>query len=165
MKLRSASTYVNRSSIINTNYRKNEYTITFQYNNGSEDVKVQQTVEHGSTVNRIEDPTRTDYYDFAGWYTTPEFTTMYNFENIVTSEFTLYGKWERSSVTVTYDAGEGGTIDGNQTKVVDAKYGDTILIINSTPIKSGYTFLNWSDKTGRTYTAGDSLNITSDLLD
>lgn len=39
-----------------------------------------------------------DGYNFAGWYTDAEFTTKYDFTQLVTSDITLYAKWEKQSV-------------------------------------------------------------------
>ena len=49
-------------------------------------------------------PTKTGY-KFIGWYTDKDFSTAYDFSQIVTNDITLYAKWEKSAVL--------GDADGN----------------------------------------------------
>lgn len=73
------------------------YTITFNSNGGS---FVPSVSTDGTPITAPTAPTRTGYV-FAGWYTTEELTTLYNFSNEVTADLTLYAKWVVSGGTVT----------------------------------------------------------------
>lgn len=66
------------------------YTVTFESNGGS---AVQaQIVDSGGTVTKPADPTRRGR-TFAGWYTDAELTIVYDFDEPVTEDITLYAKW------------------------------------------------------------------------
>lgn len=69
-----------------------KYTVTFN-SNGHGTAPSSQTVEKGSTASKPEDPSA-DGYSFEGWYTEAACTTEYNFSKAVTSDITLYAKWE-----------------------------------------------------------------------
>ena len=84
--------------------RLNHWTVKFLDNDGSE-IFSPQEVSDGYTASKPADPTRTGY-DFVGWRTgtisgsgatatVTLATTDYVFDTEVTSDFTLYAKWER----------------------------------------------------------------------
>ncbi len=77
-----------------------EFTVTFETNGGS---AIQPaTVEEGGKVTRPADPTNDDATKtFGGWYTDAECTQEYDFDTVVTSNFTLYAKW--NDVVVEYE--------------------------------------------------------------
>ena len=61
------------------------------------------TVEAGEKVTAPSTPTN-DNYDFVGWYTDAALTTRYEFSSSVTSNITLYAKWElKTPATTTPD--------------------------------------------------------------
>lgn len=55
------------------------------------------TVEAGESVTAPTTPTSDDY-DFVGWYSDAALTTRYEFTSAVTSNLTLYAKWELKAV-------------------------------------------------------------------
>jgi uncharacterized repeat protein (TIGR02543 family) len=67
------------------------YTVTFNTNGGSSIES--QRVYQGNTVVKPTNPTR-DGYEFVNWYSDSSLTTTYNFSTVVTSNMTLYAKWE-----------------------------------------------------------------------
>ena len=69
-----------------------EYTITFEPNNGSAPTTV--TVEEKTLIPRPEPPTRNEY-TFIGWYRDAACTLGWNFDtDYPTSDMTLYAGWE-----------------------------------------------------------------------
>ena len=66
------------------------YVVTFNANGGTAVASV--TVNAGSTATAPTAPTR-DSYTFDGWYTDSALTTMFNFTTVITSNITLYAKW------------------------------------------------------------------------
>jgi uncharacterized repeat protein (TIGR02543 family) len=66
------------------------YTVSFNSNDGSP-VNNQPVVE-GSKASRPSNPTRIGY-TFDNWYSNPELSTLYNFDDPVTGNITLYAKW------------------------------------------------------------------------
>ena len=70
-------------------YVKKE-SVVFDYNDGVN--KIVMEVESGEKVDKPENPIR-DGYEFSGWFIDKQFTTEYDFNNIVNDSFTLYCKW------------------------------------------------------------------------
>ena len=93
----------------------NTYTVTFNTNCAEKIDPV--TVAEGETVARPADPVSTGgitagLYEgvidpdaeagsatFAGWYTDPDFNNPYDFSTPVTSDLTLYAKWDGTAVS------------------------------------------------------------------
>lgn len=92
---------------------RQECTVTFDYNyEGASDTTAK--VGKGTAVARPEDPTR-EGYDFTGWYTNSECTTLYDFSALVTENITLYAGWKEKEpegppITVTKEL---ATVNGN----------------------------------------------------
>ena len=66
--------------------------ITFDRNDGTNDVYQVQNVRIGETIEEPIEPTR-ELYRFTGWYLEPAATTKYDFTTPVTDDFTLYAGW------------------------------------------------------------------------
>ncbi len=66
------------------------YSVTFNTNGGSKIAK--ETVEANSVLEKPTAPTK-EGYDFAGWYTDKELTTVYDFTAKITKNLTLYAAW------------------------------------------------------------------------
>jgi len=78
-------------------FDKNEYTVTFDSNEGSavEDVKAL----YDTLIDEPTEPTKTGY-DFAGWFKDQGLTDSWDFEtDKVTEDTTLFAKWNGSSGT------------------------------------------------------------------
>src|SRR5699024_10624350 len=118
---------------------KEVYIVDFDSNGGSR--VSSQKVEEGGKVVKPSNPTR-DCYDFVGWYTNASFTKKYDFSTPVTSDMTLYAKWEdngtcRETYRVKFDSNGGTSV---ATQRVDE--GDRATEPRD-PTRSGYTFLGW----------------------
>lgn len=129
------------------------HTVTFEYNYGSKGTYDTVTVEHGKTVIRPTNPTRSGY-TFSGWYTEASGGSKFDFSTAITSDFTLYAHWTSASsgsgdftpspttYTVTFDSNGGSavpaqTVENGATATVPAE-----------PTKEGYVFVGWySDNT------------------
>lgn len=72
------------------------YTISFKDTDGS--LVASKKVAEGTTVIAPADPER-ESYTFIGWYSDAELTTEYNFATPVTTDLTLYAKWEKIATT------------------------------------------------------------------
>ncbi len=66
------------------------HTVNFDVQGGS--AVEAQTVVDGECVIRPAEPTRNGYV-FIGWFTTPDYETMYDFATPVTGDITLYALW------------------------------------------------------------------------
>lgn len=71
-----------------------EYTVTFNSNEGSE--VPSQKVLKGECATEPEAPTK-DGFTFEGWFSDEALTEAYDFDSPVTSDITLYAKWESSA--------------------------------------------------------------------
>ncbi|MBE7049364.1 MAG: hypothetical protein E7394_01160 [Ruminococcaceae bacterium] len=121
------------------------YIITFNSNGGS-DIEA-ATVNEGEKLSKPDNPTKSRYI-FAGWYEDDTLTSKYNFDNAVTSDFTLYAKWQKKSsgsgggggvtrYTVNFET-DGGTKIPLSSVTRNAK-----LIKPEDPVKDGYIFDGW----------------------
>lgn len=139
--------------------QKKKYTVTFKIE-GQEDTTIQ--VEHGSTAERQapQSPTKEGYH-FVGWVkgtdTTQGVVTTWD---EITANGTIYtAKFEENApdaVTVTFSAGEGGTLTGNVSKTI-TKGGSLAFADIPTASKTGYDFIGWNDGT-TTYTVTELLD-------
>ena len=115
------------------------YSVTFNSNGGTQ--VYSQEVEGGQKVSRPTNPTKisteTESYTFAGWYTDADCTHEYDFDNLVTSSFTLYAKWTATPLkyTVTYYNGT------NLLTTENVNAGDKITY--DPPLITDYTFSGW----------------------
>lgn len=96
------------------------FTVQFETNGAGTIAPV--TVNKNDKLTAPEDPVKADGIDpglyvgkidpdsgssvFVAWYTEPEFTNEYDFETPVTSDFTLYAKWDSSDSPVVVDTEE-----------------------------------------------------------
>ena len=116
-------------------WERNQYTVTFDSKGGSEIDPVK--VLYNDPVGKPDDPVRTGY-KFLGWYTDEDYTTEWDFSNPVTSDMTLYAKWERIQCTVTFDTQGGGPSIPPQS----VYYGEKVTKPDD-PVKEGYVFDGW----------------------
>lgn len=69
----------------------NKYTVTFDTNGGTMVNPV--IAEHGKTVSKPADPTRTNY-TFTGWYTAKTGGEKFDFAKPITSNVTVFAQWQ-----------------------------------------------------------------------
>ena len=109
----------------------NTYLVAFDFGNGTVDEK---TYEYEATIVYPDNPERTGY-TFGGWFEDAAFVTP--FEGITaTRDITLYAKWTIVQYTVTFNLGNGTTLND----VFD--YGSTIVYPDNIE-RIGYTFGGW----------------------
>ena len=145
----------------------NTYTVTFNSQGGN--TVSSQTVEHGGLVNRPTAPTKTGY-TFGGWYKESGCTNAWDFAtDTVTTNVTLYAKWNINTYTVTY-SDNGSTGGSVPTGPSSYEYGTLVTVLGNTGslVKTGYTFAGWNTQAdgsgtdqaeGSTFTMGAS-NVT-----
>ena len=114
---------------ITTTWTINNYTVTFNFDNGEENLK--KSFEYNSVIQYPKDPTK-EGYSFVRWY--PEYYKMpaYN--------FTITAQWRVNTYTLTFVLYEETNI------TVLYNYSDTIIY--TIPSREGYTFVEWIDKVG-----------------
>lgn len=85
--------------LISARYVTNQYTISFDSNDGSAVLDITQ--DYATVVTAPDNPTK-EGYTFGGWYLEAELTTLYSFTTIPAEDITLYAKWEAYEYTINY---------------------------------------------------------------
>jgi len=114
------------------------YTVSFNSMGGTDVPDV--TVVYGNKLVAPASPTRTGYR-FVGWYTDVSVTNVYDYNQVVEGNFTLYAKWI-AVYTVTFDSDGGSEVPAKTVDIGEA------VEVPTAPTKSGYVFDGW-------YTADD----------
>lgn len=108
------------------------FTVTFETNGGSEIEP--QVVQAGTNATKPDDPIKDDYI-FKGWYSNSELTSTYNFLTPVTSDITIYAKWEVAVHTVTF-------ITNGGPEITPQEVNDGECAIKPTdPVRGSYAFV------------------------
>lgn len=118
----------------------NTYTVTLNTMDGD---PLDPVSAEYNTTPVIPSPTRAGY-DFAGWYTDEMLETPYT-AGPIKGSFTLYAKWTRSTVTVTFSTQHGSA------EPQTIAYGGTVTLPELT--EEGYEFLGWYTPAGTIVTA------------
>ena len=122
------------------------YTVTFNAN-GHGTAPAAQTVSQGEKATTPTAPTANGY-TFEGWYTDKNCTSAFDFNTAITEDITLYAKWTLSeqqfNVTAVANPTAGGTVTPTAAKQMGQTSGGPITATANT----GYTFNNWSIKSG-----------------
>ena len=130
-------------------------THTVRYVTGTDASIPNATVDDGDALPLPADPTR-DGYRFLGWYDSETGGNRLDGTNAVTSDITVYARWERiiPTYTLNYDLNGGnGTIAS-----VTLNEGDKVKIPATDPTRDGHKFLGWFTKSD----GGDK--VTSDTV-
>uniref|UniRef100_UPI001FD1AED0 InlB B-repeat-containing protein n=1 Tax=Lysinibacillus boronitolerans TaxID=309788 RepID=UPI001FD1AED0 len=112
------------------------YTVRFDVAGGSP-VSNQTVVHEGKASQPTPAPTKAGHI-FEGWYTSPAYTTPYDFNSAITRHTTIYAKWIPITYTVRFDV-NGGSAVSNQT----VEHGKKASQLAQEPTKAGYTFGGW----------------------
>ena len=115
----------------------NQYTLTFNADNGTEDVEITQ--DYGTKFDTPADPTR-EGYTFAGW-------DMDIPETIPAEDMSFTAKWIANQYTLTFDADGGSDV-----AAITQDYG-TKIETPAAPTKTGYTFAGWDNEIPETMPA------------
>lgn len=133
--------------------------VKYELNGGTPAIQ-DEVVSYGEVIkNRLENMDKVGY-TFAGWYKENTFFTLWNFANDkVTTDITLYAKWNPKAYTVIYDT-QGASAIADKT---DVHFNDKELLPAIEPKKSGYEFKGWKmgDKEINNQTTYESL-VTDD---
>jgi uncharacterized repeat protein (TIGR02543 family) len=132
-----------------------KYTVSFNAN-GHGTAPSSQSVEEGSTATKPTDLSATGY-TFKGWYKESSCTNAFDFSTAITSNITLYAKWEINKYTVTFNANGHGTAPASQS----VEYNKTATEPTA-PTADYYTFGGWYTEAGCTNAFSFSTAITAD---
>ena len=115
----------------------NQYTLTFNADNGTENVEITQ--DYGTKFDTPADPTR-EGYTFAGW-------DMDIPETIPAENMSFTAKWIANQYTLTFDSDGGSDV-----AAITQDYG-TKIETPAAPTKTGYTFAGWDNEIPETMPA------------
>lgn len=115
--------------------RRDIYTVTYSFGNGSADV-TEQVEEDGKAPSKSAEKTG---YTFDCW---KNGGSTWDFENdVVSGNTTLTASWTANTYGVTFDSNGGDTITAS-TATYDAAFEFTV------PVRNGYTFSGWKTEGG-----------------
>ena len=162
------------SLVLKLYYDRNEYTVTYEYENGigsegdpidvpenAPNLPGQMTYKYGQVVKVADEPTL-DGYDFYGWYSTqPDINsdmqdgtiTIPAYDVVIKGAFTQH---TAGTYTVTYDLNGGTISDGSPLQYPGLQMGETTPTIPA-PTKTddeyySYTFTGWDPEFSATVT-------------
>lgn len=140
-----AAVYVAGMLAISGCGKERVYTVTFDANGGTGEMKEQIFVKDVSQT-LISNAFVREYYSFAGWNTVPDGSDVsYSDAQEVTfsKDVTLYAQWQQSVCKITFDANGGtGSMASMTIEIGEGKY-----LPENTFIRSGYFFIGWATST------------------
>jgi len=113
------------------------FTVQFVTNGGNAITEV--SVTSGNRLTKLQTPVRNGYI-FKGWFSDVNLSNPFLIAQPITSNITLYAKWEQVSINsflVTFE-----TNGGNEILAISVTRGNTITL-PPTPIRDGYIFKGW----------------------
>lgn len=125
-----------------TTYTPATYSIIFNANSGDGSMtNVTGITCGGSTTLAANTFTRTGY-TFAGWATSDNGEKVYDDKatiSNITSNITLYAKWNAETYTITYSGLEGATHSNPTTYTIESE----TITFTAPSERTGYTFAGW----------------------
>ena len=138
----------------------NNYTITYNTNGGNSIAQKTYTIE--TATFDLPTPTRTGY-TFAGWYDNANLTgnKVTQVAKGSTGNKTFYAAWTINQYTLTYSAGEGGSVTGTYESGAKLDY-NTSVTLTATPT-TGNVFAQWVNENGTTVSTDNpyTFNLTA----
>ncbi len=134
-------TMPNHDTTLYAKWTINQYTITFDTNNGSTINPL--TADYGAPITMPNNPTKTEGA-FLGWYQDIGLTTPFIFPATMPSiNQTIYAKWDMNQYTITFVTNGDMPLDS-----ISIDYGTTINL--PVPTKTGHSFDSWYSDSGLT---------------
>ena len=106
--------------LINAVWEEELYTITFNSNGGNAISSI--TKKYGEEISEPLSPTK-DEYCFMGWFTEVALINKFEFITMPAEDLTLYAKWEKYSLTISYNENIQGvsSLEEINAEYLDAK--------------------------------------------
>ena len=127
--------------VLYSNYKINQYTITFESNGGTSVEPITQN--YATAVSEPSAPAKNGYI-FDGWYSDEALENKYVFNTIPAEDITIYARWELAKYEIKYHLAGGVNDEENPSEY-------TILSENITfkqPKRDGYEFRGWFADSG-----------------
>lgn len=122
------------------NPKEFHYAPTVSFECGDPEKKTSKVVEYEGIVTPPADP-KADGYQFEGWYTQKNGGELFNFNQKITKDVTVYAHWSevKPDHTVYFDCGNQAA---ESTKVVVVQHGEKVTP-PADPKADGYRFEGW----------------------
>ena len=133
-------------------YRDETFTVTFDGQKATTAAApaIKAVVPPDVTVGQLPNPPVRIGYNFGGWYTEPEGAgNVFTANTEVTSNITVYAKWNEYNYTVTFNDQGATTPVGEPSKSV-ASPNTTVGTLPTEPANTGYHFIGWNTKSDGT---------------
>ena len=112
-------------------------TVTFNPNGGTlTGAETCQEKQNERIQRPYEEPIREGYY-FRGWYKDADCTQMWDFDDPIPGNMTLYAGWDILSYVIRVRLE-----NGEQDIIINQNY-DTAITVPDDPTREGYTFIGW----------------------
>ena len=133
--------------------------VSFNLGYETENTIPDQSVNFGQKATRpAQDPTR-DRYEFVNWYADSTFTTVFDFDQELTTSVVIYAKWNQLVAIVTFDL---NYTEAPQATTSNVNVGNKVTKDN--PTRANYEFMGWyTDQACTTAFDIATTNITSDI--
>ncbi len=113
-------------------------TVTFNPNGGTlTGAETCQEKQNERIQRPYEEPIREGYY-FRGWYKDADCTQLWDFDDPIPGNMTLYAGWEILSYVIRVELA-----NGEQDIIINQNY-DTPVTAPDDPTREGYTFIGWN---------------------
>lgn len=103
-----------------------------------------QSVRYEGYAYEPAAPTKTGY-SFAGWYADSSFKTKFNFNTKLTSDVSIYAKWNINTYNINYNLNFGTWNGSSPSKTYTINDCEKTL---PTPVRTGYIFEGWKNASG-----------------
>ena len=144
-------------------YRDETFTVTFdgQKATTAATPAIKAVVPPDVTVGQLPNPPVRIGYNFGGWYTEPEGAgNVFTANTEVTSNITVYAKWNEYNYTVTFNDQGATTPVGEPSKSVVSP-NTTVGTLPTAPANTGYHFMGWNTKSDGTGTYFDANTLVT----
>ena len=112
-------------------------TVTFNPNGGTlTGAETCQEKQNERIQRPYEEPIREGYY-FRGWYKDADCTQMWDFDDPIPGNMTLYAGWDILSYVIRVRLE-----NGEQNIIINQNYGTPVTVPDD-PTREGYTFIGW----------------------
>ncbi|MDG5815203.1 InlB B-repeat-containing protein [Chitinispirillales bacterium ANBcel5] len=135
-----------------------EYTVIFEPRNGEREIS--KNIPHGSTVDLPEIPEQSGYV-FSGWFKDTTGTEIWDYDEVVTSDITLFGNWVSAENLLVFYSNDGT----NRSYYQEIPFNETVSLKTVTFSREGYFFKGWaSDPEAATieYEDGEEFTMTAE---
>ncbi len=103
-----------------------------------------QSVKYEGYAYEPTAPSKTGY-SFAGWYADSSFKTKFNFNTKLTSNVSIYAKWNINTYNINYNLNSGTWNGSSPSKTYTINDCEKTL---PAPVRTGYIFEGWKNASG-----------------